>query len=97
MDERETARETQNQSGKDKGQENKKREKGSFLRLISLSTNFTVGSREIIIPSFSFSLPLELNGKVCQVGKHNSQSVSDLKLINFSWSQARTFRLYALC
>lgn len=97
MRDREIARETQNQSGKDKGQEDKKREEGLFLRLISLITNFTVGIREVIIPSFSFSLSLELNGKVCKVGKHNSQSVSDLKIINFSWSQAKTFHLYALC
>ena len=97
MRDREIARETQNQSGKHEGQEDRKREEGLFLGFISLITHFTVGIREIIIPIFSFSLSLELIGKACQVGKHHSKSVSDLKIINFSWSQARTFHLYALC
>ena len=62
----------------------RKREERLFPTVL---INFKVGFGEIMnIPSSSSSLPLELNGGIFQVGKTNSQSLSDLKMINFrSW------------
>ena len=63
----------------------RKREERLFPTVLII--NFKVGFGEIMnIPSSSSSLPLELNGGIFQVGKMNSQSLSDLKMINFrSW------------